>query len=155
MTEPRSPDPARAGRARRTTRLVFGSYIVVLSTFVVSNIWQVVDVLYFGPESDRNARAIKGEPCRRELEAARDGIERAVAEAAGARDATAAEAAYRQRRAEIASVTQSAEQKCAAEPNGPEALAALVRLDRAGEATARRRGEALAPVRREVDSFIR
>lgn len=148
-------DEARAARARRITRIVYGVYIVLLGTFVVSNIAQVFRVLYFGPESERNARAVQAEPCRRELTTLADGLERATIEAASARDAAKAEASYHEKRAALSPAFLSAERACAAETNGPEALAAMTRLDRAAEATARRRGEALAPVRREVDSFIR
>jgi hypothetical protein len=148
-------DEALAARARRITRVVFGTYIVLLSAFVVSNIVQVVRVLYFGPESDRSARAVQAEPCRHELTTLADGLERATADAASARDATSADLAYHEKRAALSPAFLSAARACASETNGPEALAAMTRLDRAAEATARRRGEALAPVRREVDSFIR
>lgn len=141
-------------RARRMTRLVYGAFIVLLTTFVLSNIGQVVHVLYFEPEA-ANARAITNEPCKKSLEAVASGLENAVAAAAAARNADAAESAYRAKKTEITPHWSEAERSCASAKNGPEALAAMTRLDRAAEATARRRGEALAPVRREVDSFIR
>ncbi len=141
-------------RARRITRVLYATYILLTAAFTISNIAQVVRVLFLAPE-DRGARAIRSEPCRKGLEFLATGLERATAEAAGAHDATAAESAYRAKRSELTSAWRDAESACNTEPNGPEALAAMTRLDRAAEATARRRGEALAPVRREVDSFIR
>jgi hypothetical protein len=136
------------------TRLVYGAFIVLLTTFVLSNIVQVVQVLYFVPEA-AGARAITDLPCKKSLEAVASGLENAVSAAAAARNADAAESAYRAKKSEITPQWTEAERACASAPNGPEALAAMTRLDRAAEATARRRGEALAPVRREVDSFIR
>lgn len=152
-----SAPAARSPRARSITRALYGAYIVIVAAFVISNIAQVVRILYFAPD-EPGARAVRGEPCRADLGALVHGIERAAAEASAARDADDAVAVYREKRGALAATWASAETTCHAEPNGPEALAAMTRLDRAAEGAAREkgiRGALLAPVRREVDSFIR
>jgi len=78
-----------------------------------------------------------------------------VAQHDGRADAAEATALYRDARAASWSNRNTVAAACAGDPGGPEAMAAVARLDRQAEGIVRRQTAELRAVRREVDSFIR
>lgn len=142
--------------ARRLTLALYAAFIAVTAAFIVALIWQVASALYgAGSTGDAASRSLPEGRCRAGLVALRERIESAATAAATEHTDEDAMRAYHgvlgsddPRWAEVRGACQGV-------PHGPEATAALARLDRAAESVVRRKSSALAPVRREVDSFIR
>lgn len=131
------------------SRIVYGVFVVGVGAFIWSNIWQVARVT-FGDQSRDIPRveAACGAAIEREIGA----IDRAREAASGERDADSARATYAATRKSDASDLKTA---CATDPNGPDALAAVGRLDRAAESHAVRDANEIGPMRRNARSFIK
>jgi hypothetical protein len=140
---------------KRVTRVVYGAFVALAAAFIVSSVWQIAAQLFgFGaasrPEAPRASAACA--TGLRELAAA---VDRGSAAAQGAGSADEAEQRYKDAVAKTWSEKDQLLRPCQDDPAGPEAMAALARLDRAAEGAARRQAGELGPVRREVESFIR
>ena len=88
----------------------------------------------------------------RELTAA---VDRGLAAAAAAPHADDAERRYAEAKAPEWNRRTEIERTCTEDAVGTDAMAAVTRLDRAAQGLVRKGATELAPVRREVDSFIR
>jgi hypothetical protein len=102
------------------------------------------------------ASAHGGEPsCAEELSAMELAVDRAISAAAHAQQEKEASEAYEGALAPEWAHPAGVESRCAAEsPHGKDAFATLVRLRVAGEQLARRHARELAPLRRDVASFL-
>jgi hypothetical protein len=141
---------------QRVTRAVYAVYVVLVAAFVASSIFQVARRV-FDPRASADVKgtipAGVGAECGR-----------ALAEAIGAMD-TARIAASRENGADAARSRYTSaphgpapaalEERCRADGEATEALAALARFDRAAEAQAVRDASELSPVRLAAQSFIR
>ncbi len=167
LTRPLTEQYTRAvSRNQRVTRLVYGTFVVLVTAFVVSNIWQVARAVFFTPESEAEmARAPKvGEECSRALKQSIRAIENARLAASMEPNGDAAKARYtRERRQPSLGLIGDAPQEpagdpkgaCSSDSHGTAALAALVQLDRTAETHAVRDARELSPVRLATHSFIR
>ena len=99
--------------------------------------------------------ASSGPSCGESLRRMEAAVERAVTASGQAIDETAASDAYRRALAPEWDGRAAVESRCAAEkPGGTDALASVVRLRVAGEQLARRHASELAPLRRDVASYL-
>lgn len=147
-----APSTKRGGR----TRAIWGAFTFVTAAYVVSLIWQVASVLFgSGATGAAGARHLPEGPCRSGLVEVGQGLDEALARASAERDDDAASRAFEGARAEHDARLREITAICEGVEHGPEAAAAVARLSRAAESAVRRKGQTLAPVRREVDSFIR
>ena len=138
--------------AKRTTRLVYGAFVVLVALFTFSNIWQVAWRV-FGPEAAESPPSMAvGGACGAALSTEIRDIERARLVASTEKDGPTAKDRYtRERSAQKGAATRV----CEADAHGTDALAALARFDRAAEAHAVRESSELSPVRGTAQSFIR
>ena len=144
-------------RNKRTSRVVYGVYVVVVAAFVVSNIVQVARAVFGSPENEAVAAEASrfpkvGPACGALLEAQLQAIEKARAAAATEPNGDAAKARYANERS--AARSPELEPTCSADPSGTDALAALARFDRAAESHSVRQASELTPVRLAAQSFI-
>lgn len=142
----------------RASKLVFGAFVVLATAFVGSTIAQVVPVV-FGADGtasvDANAKRVSPE-CAATILVLREGVDQALAQALQQTDPRKASFHYEYVRDEKGwDALPDIERKCAGDPHGPEAIAALVRFERASASTATKNAERVGQVRREVDSYIR
>jgi hypothetical protein len=153
-----APSPTRP-KAPRTTRAVYGVYVLGVAAFVISSIVQVGRALFFGtPEPTTTTEAAEkavGENCARLLEEHDQAIAQARIAASTAPDGDAARALYAKWRLPTKERQPELDQACAGDPHGADALAALARFDRAAESHAVRTASELSPVRLSAQSFIR
>lgn len=132
-------------------------FTIVAAAFVLSSTAQIAMAVFAEP-SDRAGTAQNVPPaCAAGVRTLVVAVDRAVAAAAGATDATEAENRYRAARSPEWDDAKRNEliEPCAGDARGADAVAAVSRLDRAAEGAIRRQTDELAPVRRGVDSFIR
>lgn len=137
---------------KRVTRAVYAAFLALAAAFIASSVVQIASAVF---------RSTSGGP-RRASTGCAEAITRLTAAVERARSAASVPAGGdpAQRYAEAKQPEWGADRDgltrhCDADPVGPDALAALARLDRAAEASVHRQTAELAPVRREVDSFIR
>lgn len=141
---------------KRVTRALYAAFIALAAAFIVTSVVDVAKVL-FGREATGAARPHVSAACADAVAALASAVDRAAAAAAAAPEPRDAERAYSDaKKPEWDPERRDAlSGPCRGDPNGPAALAAVARFDRAAEAWIRRRATELSPVRREVDSFIR
>lgn len=143
---------------KRTTRAVYGAYVVLMTAFVVSSIAQVARVVFDPTSSDvprpGTAYPTVGGACRSGLEEQTASIETARLAASTEPTAEHAKARYETERRAARGRIADLEQSCATDPHRTDALAALASLDRAAEAHAIRDADELSPVRLTAQSFI-
>lgn len=136
------------------TRLVYGTFIGVTAAFVIATVVQVAQKLFGGDD-----RPMVSAACGAAVRSLASAVDRGLGAAATASNGDEAAQRYASARKpewpEENEAPADAERSCAGDPAGTDALAALVRLDRAAASAVRRSSSELAPVRREVDSFIR
>lgn len=134
------------------TRVVYGTFVVIVAAFVVSNVWQVA-VTIFGDRDSRTNYPKVGEACGNAIQAEMASIEKARVAAAATKDGQTASSTYASARKDGGG--SDAKAACASDPNGTDALAALERLDRAAESHAVRDASEIGPMRNSARSFIR
>lgn len=139
---------------RKVTRVVYGAFVAVTAGFVGSLIFEVATQVFAGETPKVEALAAE---CAQGVKAMEGAVNRGIAAGLGGDDADVddAVARYRGARDEEWKRHDAVAAKCAAQPRGTEAMAALARLDRQAEGVVRRQTAELRAVRREVDSFIR
>lgn len=132
-------------------------FVVVVTAFVASSITQVARAVFFGgtdaegaPDTSPKVGADCGEALTQELRA----IEAARSVASLEPNGDAARARFASERRPEAG-RSPAKQACASDAHGPDALAAVARLDRTAEADCVRAASELRPVRVAAQSFIR
>jgi hypothetical protein len=133
-------------RKQLVTRLVYGVFVLVVAAFTISNVVQVATVVFASPEAAPKV----GPACAVFIEENALAIESALRAALSETDRDAAKARYSSERGHSSGTTKA----CEADPNGPAALAALARLDRAAESQAVRTATDLHSVRVAAQSFI-
>lgn len=138
-------------RKRRITRALYGSYILITALFVISNVRQVGTTLFGAPPPGPLADG----PCATGISELAAALDRGARAAVGARDDGDAEQRYLAGRLPEWDRAEAVKAACTTESRGTEAFAALARLERAQRSAVGKRAAAVAPVRREVDSFIR
>lgn len=136
------------------TRVVYGAFVAITAIFVFGLIYEVATQVFAGdaPKAERLAA-----DCAHGVKALEAAVNRGIAAGLGAADVEVddAVARYRGARDEEWKKLDAVAAKCAGQPRGTEAMAALARLDRQAEGVVRRQTAELRAVRREVDSFIR
>lgn len=139
---------------RKVTRAVYGAFVALTAVFVGGLIYEVAVQVFAGEAPKVEALAAECADGVKSLEGA---VNRGIAAGLGAADLDVddAVARYRTARDEEWRKLDAVAAKCAGEPRGTEAMAALARLDRQAEGVVRRQTAELRAVRREVDSFIR
>jgi hypothetical protein len=155
--DPDAPADAARTRARRLARrLVYGSFLLLATAFVVSSAWQLIAGIY-APAPVVIAPA--GAPA--EARACSDGIARLssalergfVAASTKEDEASALRTLADGMQPEWAD-QPAVEQACATQPRGQDAYAALLRLKLAEEGFVRRQIVEIAPVRRDVRAYL-
>ena len=136
---------------KRITRAVYGAFVLLTAVFVVLLISEIASQVFGDSASSR----VLPQPCKDGIASLADAVESAVRASGDVADPDAAVAKYRSTRDDRWKAKAQVEATCASDPRGLDAMAALVRFDRAAEGIARRTGTELRAVRREVDSFIR
>lgn len=139
--------------SKRLTRAVYGAFIALTAAFVVSSVAQVARTLFGGAAG--GAPPPIGTDCAQGVRGLALAVEQARAAAASAPNLIEAERRYEATKRPAWERHEAVARACQADPAGPDALSAVVRLDRATQGALRREASQLAPVRREVDSFIR
>lgn len=146
-------------RKQRVTRAVYGVFVVFVAIFVASSIVQVARAVFFTPASEAESAVSPkvGVECGQALAEQIRAIDEAQKLASSEPNADAAKARYTsERRAwDDRDGTPKPKQACASDPHGPEALAAIARLDRTAEAHSIRDASELRAVRLTAQSFIR
>ncbi len=146
--------PAKSS-AKRTTRLVYGAFVVLVALFTFSNIWQVAWKV-FGPDAAEAPPSMAvGDVCGTALSTEIRDIERARLVASTEKDGPTAKDRYARERMGHPGEKGTSARVCETDPHGTDALAALARFDRAAEAHAVRESSELSPVRLAAHSFIR
>jgi hypothetical protein len=129
-----------------------------VAAFVVSSIYQVGRKVFGEAESEAAAADARfpkvGPECAAALQLQIGVIDVARTAAGTEPTVEAAKARYASERGVEAAKSAQIERACAPEPHRAEALAALARLDRAGESYAVREARELSPVRHALQSFI-
>jgi hypothetical protein len=156
-TEPSEAGPDTTARARRLARrLVFGSFLLLATAFVVSSAWQLIAGIYApGPVVIAPAGAPE------EARACSDGIarlstalERGFVAASTKDDEVSALRTLAEGMQPEWTEQAAVEKACAAQPRGQDAFAALLRLKLAEEGFVRRQIVEIAPVRRDVRAYL-
>jgi hypothetical protein len=147
-----------APKNRRTTAL-YAVFVLGAAVFIVSSVWQIASQVFAAPPAPAtNASGPRvGPGCAAALSALARAVDKGVLAAAAVADPAEAAKRYTVARGPSWEGARKSEllRACEGDPAGPEAVAALARLDRVAESAIRRQSSELAPVRREVDSFIR
>jgi hypothetical protein len=150
-------------RKQKVTRAVYAAYVILVTAFVGSSIYQVALKVFAGSANGANGangagaadeRPTVGAPCGASLAKEIAAIDAARVAASTEVGLDAAKARYAKERA-FSAASGEPRQSCSADPQGEAALAALARLDRASEANAIREGSELSTVRLTAQSFIR
>lgn len=148
----RAVHPRGVASPKTVTRLVYAAFLALASAFIVSSTAQVAWALFATPAA---AGPPTGEACAVAVRDLAQAVDRALVAGTGAREPAEAERRYAEARRPEWDRREDALRACAGDPAGLDAVAALARLDRAAAEAVRRQSAELAPVRREVDSFIR
>lgn len=151
MTDAIPEASAAQARRKRLGRLVYGTYGLLVAAFVVHSTVQVVRTLFFGAEPG-------GKPlpaaCASSLRGLVQAVDRAASSADRAPNEREARAAFTAALDPEWSGLEGARAACAADPDGEDALAATMRLERAHEAHAGDRAARTAELRRDVELRI-
>lgn len=134
--------------------MVYGVFVLVTAVFVGSTTYQVAVELFGNRSAIADAPRVGG-ACAAGLRALATAIDPVLSTTQRAADRDEAKRLYDAAKQPVWQHYPDVARACEAEPNGPDALAALLRFDRAAEGVAFRTAVDLARVRREVDSFIR
>ncbi len=135
--------------------VVFGAFA---SAFVVLSAWQLM-IAVFGLGAREPLAAEKpgtgvGAGCAADLRRMTEAVDRAIAASAGATSEAQASAEYRAALMPEWRDDQGVSARCAAESQGSDAFATVVRLRMAGEQLARRQATELEPLRRDVAAYL-
>ena len=141
--------------AKRTTRLVYGAFVVLVAAFTLTNIWQVAWRVFGSDAAESPPSMAVGDACGTALSTEIRDIERARLVSSTEKDGATAKDRYARERIGHPGEKGASSRVCEADPHGTEALAALARFDRAAEAHAVRESSELSPVRLAAYSFIR
>ncbi len=140
---------------KRVTRVVYGAFVALAAAFIVSSVWQIASQLFgFGPAMRPDAPRV-GAPCAAAIQQDLLAIDLALSEPTMVLGGDEAVKVYERAKQRGWQDHDKLTQCCAGDPAAAEAIAAVIRLDKAAESAVRRRAGELGPVRREVDSFIR
>lgn len=145
-------------RARRLARrIVFGSFLLLSTAFVVSSAWQLIRGIYapgspiapVGASAPSTAAA-----CADGVAKLTTALDRAFAAATTKDDEAAALKTLSETMQPEWSEQAAVEATCAQEARGQDAYAALLRLRMAEEVFVRRQIAEIAPVRRDVRAYL-
>ncbi len=139
---------------KRVTRVVYGAFVALAAAFILSSVWQIASQLFGFGAASRPVQHV-GPQCAAAIQQDVLAIDLALAEPTTALGGDDAVNAYQQHKKREWQDQEKLTQCCAGDPAATQAIAAVMRLDRAAESAVRRRAGELGPVRREVDSFIR
>ncbi len=146
--------------SKRSSRVVYGVYVLVVAAFVVSNIAQVSTTLFASTAiTESTATSALDPACAQRAAAAIKAIDAARAVAVTETDVEAARATYaREREAALARAGLGGqaefERACQRDPRGLDTVAAVTRFDRVSESAAARMTDQLSPVRSSARSSI-
>ena len=154
-----APDPKRAEARRRGKRLTTAVYGAFAIAFVVLSTYQIaVGVFGVGAAPLEGAHEAARSPGAREcidgVRALAAALDRAMAQASVSPDDASAGAAFRAALAPEWDRERAIERRCADDPRTTDAFAALRRLRLAEEASVRRQGADLGPLRRELATYL-
>jgi hypothetical protein len=136
---------------KRVNRVVYGVFVTLAAAFIISNVAQIAMQVF----STKGSGRLPTPTCAAGLRELTAAVDRGLAAAAAAPNADDAERRYAQAKAPEWNRRTEIEHTCTEDAVGTDAMAAVTRLDRAAQGVVRKGATELAPVRREVDSFIR
>jgi hypothetical protein len=147
-------DPRAAARLRGK-RFALGVYGTFASAFVALCTWQLVSgVFNVGAAPLTVHGSLPSDACSQDLRALRAALDRALAASVTASDDATALATYRRALSPEWDGEKTAADRCAKEPLGTEAYAALLRLRLAQEAQLRRQIVEMGPIRRDLAAYL-
>ncbi|HEY1955514.1 MAG TPA: hypothetical protein VGH28_07875 [Polyangiaceae bacterium] len=142
-----------AKKNRRARAVASASVLVVALAFVVTSVWQIADAV-FGHAAPPKPPSAEEAACSARLRTMEAALERGALAAAPAADESHALAAFDGALAPEWNDQASAENQCASSPRAKEAWAALVRLRRGLEGTARKDAHEIGPLRRDFETRL-
>jgi hypothetical protein len=140
---------------RRITRALYAVFVTGSAAFILSSVYQIAAAVFLPPKDASGAHARVGSACAAGIRELASGVDHALSAAGSTPNASDPGAAYATARDASWAKKDDLLRPCESDPVGPEAMAALARLDRMAESNVRRQSSEFVPVRREVDSFIR
>jgi hypothetical protein len=162
-TSEEAPDPKRAEARRRGKRLTTAIYGTFATAFVVLSTYQIA-VGVFGVRAAPLDAARAGDApdapdarrseCIDGVRALAAALDRATAGATSAPDEASALASFRAALSPEWDNAHAIESRCGADPHTTDAFATLRRLRLADETAVRRQGADLAPLRRELATYL-
>jgi hypothetical protein len=141
-------------RARRIRSTVYGVFLAFASAFVL---WSAKLLIWplFGLDTPAERRAAPaGVACAEQIRSLVRALDRAMAAASASRGQAEASAMFRAALSPEWDGEESSRRACAADPNGLDAYAALMRLRRAEEGFVERQVVEIDPLRREVQAHL-
>ena len=140
--------------SRRGRRIVSAAFLLFAAAFIVVSTVNIARGVYGEPvASGQGPHPSAG--CVAEIKVMVAALDRATAAGASARDESAALQAFAGAAKPEWDGISGTENACSATPQGKDAFAALLRLRAADESFLRRRVAEVAPLRRDVDAYLR
>ena len=140
--------------SRRGRRIVSAAFLLFAATFIVVSTIEIARGVYGEPVASG-----EGPPpsaaCVAGIKVLVAALDRAMAAGASAHDESAALREFAGTAKPEWDGISETENACSATPQGKDAFAALVRLRAADESFLRRRVAEVAPLRRDVDAYLR
>jgi len=154
MSDKKDPSAAARLRGKRFALAIYGAFA---SVFVAMCTWEIVaGVFGIGAAAlpTPGPGALAPEGCAADIRVLRAALDRALAASVTATDDATALATYRRALSPEWDGEKSTEGRCASEPRGTDAFAALLRLRLAQEASLRRQIVEMAPIRRDLAAYL-
>ena len=142
-----------AQKNRRARAIASVSVLVVAVAFVVSSTWQIAATVFGHPPPPRVPTADEA-ACSARLRTMETALERGAVAAAPAPDESHALATFTGALAPEWNDQAGAESLCSSSPRAKEAWAALLRLRRGLEGTARKHAHEIGPLRRDFETRL-
>ena len=140
--------------SRRGRRIVTAAFLIFAAGFIVTSTLDIARGVY-----GEHVASGEGPPpsvaCVGGIKALVGALDRAMSVAAASRDESAALPAFAGATKPEWDAAADVENACSATPQGKDAFAALVRLRAADESFLQRRIAEIAPLRRDVDAYLR
>ena len=139
--------------SRRGRRIVSAAFLLFAAAFIVISTIDIAHGVYGRPAPAAGPPPTRG--CLLHIQALAMALDRAMSAAGASRDESAALRAFDAATKPDWDSLPYTEQLCSSTPRGVDAFAALLRLRAAEESFLRRRVAEVAPLRRDVDAYLR
>ncbi len=140
--------------SRRGRRIVTAAFLIFAAAFIVTSTVDIARGVY-----DEHVASTEGPPptaaCVEGIKTLVGALDRAVSVATSAKDEPSALSAFSSGAKPEWDAAYGTESACSTTPQGKDAFAALVRLRAADESFLKRRVAEVAPLRRDVDAYLR